>query len=109
MTFTQTTVFGILFLFLTSALGSACVYFFSVGISKKFHILFLGFTAGVMTAASIWSLLLPALSEAEVSWGQLAFIPVAIGFLLGGLLIVLVEKWLHLPSKGDVNVYSFSS
>lgn len=51
----------------------------------------LGFAAGVMLAASFWSLLDPALSMAEASWGQWAFVPVALGFLAGAALLRLVD------------------
>jgi len=109
MTFTQTTLFGILFLFLTSALGAACVYFFSVGISKKFHILFLGFTAGVMTAASVWSLLLPALDQAQNEWGRYAFIPVSIGILLGAAFLFLLDKYFPQSTQKDGELFGGSS
>lgn len=95
------TILGITFIFLMTTLGGALVYCFKKELPLKLQSIFYGLAGGVMTAASIWSLLLPALTEAEVTWGKLAFIPVAIGFLLGGLLIVLVEKWMHLPSKGE--------
>lgn len=92
MTFMQTTIYSIVFLFLTSALGAAFVYFFSARVSQKFYALFLGFTAGVMLAASIWSLLLPALAQAQKEWGRYAFIPVSIGILLGAAFLFLLDK-----------------
>lgn len=101
MDYTWVTIIGIVFIFLMTTLGGALVYCFKTQLPQKLQSIFYGFAGGVMTAASIWSLLLPALSEAEPTWGKLSFIPVAIGFLLGGLLIVLVEKWLKLPKEGE--------
>ncbi len=92
MNFTAITVFGIAFIFVTTVLGSALVYCFKKEIPKKLQSVIFGFAAGVMTAASVWSLLLPALEESEKVWGRCAFMPVSIGFLLGGALIVLFER-----------------
>ncbi len=92
MNFTAITVFGIAFIFLTTVLGAALVYCFKKEIPKKLQSVIFGFAAGVMTAASVWSLLLPALEESEKVWGRCAFIPVSIGFLLGGALIVVFER-----------------
>lgn len=108
MNYTQTTVFGILFLFFTSALGAACVYFFSTGVSKKFHALFLGFTAGVMTAASVWSLLLPALDQAQNGWGRYAFIPVSIGILLGAAFLFLFDKYFPQNAQKEKTLFGGS-
>lgn len=54
----------------------------------------LGFAAGVMTAASFWSLLVPALESAEESLGKLAFLPVAAGFALGAAFVHFADKML---------------
>lgn len=83
-----------------TAAGSAMVYFFSLGCcSAKQKILdfSLGFAAGVMTAASFWSLMSPAIVAAEEagyygSRGEFAFGPCAIGFLLGGAFVLLSDK-----------------
>ena len=52
----------------------------------------MGFAAGVMTAAAIWSLLLPALNEAATDWGKSACIPVIVGMLSGGLFLAVLDK-----------------
>lgn len=83
---------GIGFIFLMTALGSALVFFFKKEISPKVNTLFLGFASGIMVAASVWSLLIPALEDAAESWGSWSFIPAAAGFLLGGLFLVLLDK-----------------
>ena len=74
---------GIGFIFLMTALGSALVFFFKKEISHKVNKLFLVFASGIMVAASVWSLLIPALEDAAESWGSGSFVPAAAGFLLG--------------------------
>ena len=96
---TTMTVFGITFIFLMTALGSAAVYCFKRDIPLKVQAAIFGFAAGIMLAASVWSLLLPALSQAEKDWGRCAFIPVLIGFLCGGALIVGVDRMIALCQK----------
>lgn len=94
------TIVGIIFIFLMTTLGSAVVFFFKREISSKLNTLFLGFAAGVMVAASIWSLLLPALDEAKEQFGSYNWLPAIIGFLVGGLFIVLLDKIIPHLHKG---------
>lgn len=75
-----------------TALGAAMVFFFK-SINKKVLNLMLGFAAGVMIAASIWSLLNPAIAMAEEAGGK-GWVPALIGFLSGGAFIFLVDKTL---------------
>lgn len=75
-----------------TALGAAGV-FLSKSINKKLLNVMLGFAAGVMIAASFWSLLAPAITMAE-NQGQKGWIPAAIGFLGGGAFLFLVDKLL---------------
>ncbi|NLI54450.1 MAG: ZIP family metal transporter [Clostridiales bacterium] len=70
------------FTFLMTTLGAAMVFFFHKQMSGKEQKVFLGFAAGVMIAASVWSLLIPAIEEAEAN-GHIGWIPAAGGFLLG--------------------------
>jgi ZIP family zinc transporter len=70
------------FTFLMTTLGSAMVFFFRKSMSGRVQRMLLGFAAGVMVAASVWSLLIPAIEEAE-SKGQIGWIPAAGGFVLG--------------------------
>ncbi len=83
---------GISVIFVMTTLGSALVFFFKKEISPKVNTLFLGFASGIMIAASVWSLLIPALEDAEGAWGSWSFVPAAVGFLLGGLFLVLLDK-----------------
>lgn len=73
-----------------TALGAALVFFFKQ-INRKVLDAMLGFAAGVMIAASFWSLLAPAITMAEES-GSLPWVPPAIGFVLGGLFLFVVDK-----------------
>ena len=70
------------FTFLMTALGSAMVFIFRKEMSGGIQKIFLGFAAGVMIAASVWSLLIPAIEEAEAS-GMIGWIPAAGGFIIG--------------------------
>ncbi len=79
-----------LFTWLVTALGSSMVFFFKT-INKKILNSMLGFAAGVMIAASFWSLLKPSIEMAEES-GTLPWVPALIGFLSGGAFLFLVDK-----------------
>ena len=89
------------FTFLMTALGAAVVFFFRGEIKASFQQVFLGFAAGVMIAASVWSLLIPAIDMAEEQ-GMIGWIPAAGGFVLGGLFLMLLDRLLpHLHPGSD--------
>ncbi len=89
------------FTFLLTTLGAAVVFFFRGQVSPVAQRIFLGFAAGVMIAASVWSLLIPAIEEAQ-SQGMIGWIPAAGGFALGGLFLFLLDKLLpHLHPGSD--------
>ena len=80
---------GILVPFAGTSLGAAMVFVLKKNISESLQKILTGFAAGVMVAASFWSLLQPALESSE-GMGSLSFLPVAIGFLVGvGFLLLL--------------------
>ncbi len=85
-------LFGTLFTYGVTALGAGLVFFFK-SINKTILNTMLGFAAGVMIAASFWSLLAPAIEMSE-SQGQKAWLTAAIGFLAGGLFLWLTDKTL---------------
>jgi ZIP family zinc transporter len=90
------------FTWFVTALGAALVFPFK-SINKKILDIMLGFAAGVMIAASFWSLLAPAIEMAEQS-GTPSWIPAVVGFLLGGLFLRLVDNFLphlHLGISKD--------
>ncbi len=82
---------GILLPFAGTALGAACVFFMKKGVGKKLQDALAGSAAGVMVAAAVWSLMLPALESAPEGSGKLAaFIPAGAGFIAGtGSLLLL--------------------
>ena len=82
---------GLLIPFLGTALGSACVFFMKREINRTVERALQGFAAGVMVAASIWSLLLPAM-EQSAGMGKLSFVPTAVGFWLGILFLLLLDR-----------------
>lgn len=93
------TVIGFSIIFVMTALGASLVYFFKREVSPKANTLFLGFASGIMIAASVWSLLIPSIEGAE-NYGNFSFVPAAVGFLIGGLFLVLLDKVLPHFHKG---------
>lgn len=82
------------FTFLMTTLGAAVVFFFKKDASsEKIERIFLGFAAGVMIAASVWSLLIPAIEKAE-ELGTIGWIPAAGGFVLGVMFLMGLDKLL---------------
>ena len=99
---------GILLPFLGTVLGSAMVFLVKGEINIKIQKLLLGFAAGVMIAASIWSLIMPSIELSE-HLGKLAFLPAAIGFLLGIAFLLLLDSvipHLHINSQKPEGVKS---
>lgn len=92
---------GLLIPFLGTTLGSAVVFFMKNKINKKVEKLLLGFASGVMIAASIWSLLIPSIDMAGEQQ-KIAWVPAAIGFLLGiAFLLVLDSVIPHMHLNTD--------
>ena len=90
------TILGILIPFIGTSLGAALVFVLKQSISENLQKVLTGFAAGVMVAASFWSLLQPALESSE-EMGSLSFIPAAVGFLAGvGFLLLLDEITPHM-------------
>lgn len=82
--------YGIMIPLIGTVLGSACVFLLKDAMSNTLQRILSGFAAGVMVAASVWSLLIPALEQAE-EMGALSFIPAAVGFWLGILFLLLLD------------------
>ncbi len=92
---------GIMIPFLGTALGSACVFFMKQSIHDTLQKALAGFAGGVMVAASIWSLLIPAMDQAA-HMGKFAFVPAAVGFWIGILFLLLLDHvipHLHINSE----------
>lgn len=93
--------YGTGFTFFMTTIGAAMVFFFRKEVNETMQRIFLGFAAGVMIAASVWSLLIPAIEEAEAQ-GMIGWIPAAGGFLLGGLFLLFLDSVLpHLHPGSD--------
>jgi len=91
------------FTWLMTAVGSAMVFFFK-SFNRKLLDAMLGFAAGVMIAASFWSLLAPAIEMSEQSGSLPSWIPAAVGFLLGGFVLLGIDNilpHLHLDQKRE--------
>ncbi|MCR5347179.1 MAG: ZIP family metal transporter [Fretibacterium sp.] len=97
----KTVVFGLLIPFIGTSLGAACVFFMKdelkIGLQRALN----GFAAGVMVAASVWSLIVPAIEQSE-HLGRLAFFPAFLGFWAGiGFLLLLDHVIPHLHRSID--------
>ena len=95
------TFFGILIPFLGTTLGAACVFFMKRSLGDMVQRSLAGFAAGVMVAASIWSLLIPAIEQSE-NMGRLSFLPAFIGFWVGVLFLLTLDHLiphLHIGSE----------
>ena len=82
---------GLLIPFAGTTAGSACVVFMKNELKDKVQRALTGFASGVMVAASIWSLLIPAMTQSEETMGRLAFIPAVVGFWFGILFLLLLD------------------
>ena len=86
----KTVIWGILIPFIGTAAGAACVFFLKKEIKADVQRALTGFAAGVMVAASIWSLIVPAIEQSSAR-GRWAFLPAFIGFWLGILFLLLLD------------------
>lgn len=82
---------GLLLPFVGTTLGAACVFFMKGQMKPLVQKMLLGFASGVMVAASVWSLLIPAMDMSE-EMGKYAFIPAVAGFLLGILFLLGMDR-----------------
>lgn len=87
--------------FLGTCMGAACVFFLRRGLSSPVQKALTGFAAGVMVAASVWSLLLPAM-EASADMGRLSSLPSVGGFWIGTLFLLALDHIIpHLHMDAD--------
>ena len=92
---------GILIPFVGTTLGAACVFFMRKTLSKLLQRALAGFAAGIMVAASIWSLLIPAIKQSE-NMGTLSFVPAVVGFWIGILFLLALDYLIpHLHVGSD--------
>lgn len=94
-------IYGVLIPFLGTSLGAACVLLMKDELGAALRRVLTGFAAGVMTAASVWSLLLPAIEQSDFM-GRWAFAPAVAGFWLGVLFLLLLDRLIpHLHQVSD--------
>ena len=97
----QDAFWGILIPFLGTSLGAGCVFFLKKSLSDGIQRALTGFAAGVMVAASVWSLLIPSI-EQSADMGKFSFIPAAVGFWIGVLFLLLLDHMIpHLHQNSD--------
>ena len=87
----MTIFWGLMIPFVGTALGSACVFFMKKELSEMVRRALTGFASGVMVAASIWSLIIPAMEQSE-GMGKLSFVPACVGFWIGILFLLFLDS-----------------
>ena len=101
-------VYGLLIPFLGTALGAVMVFFLKNNIKQSVEKLLLGFASGVMIAASVWSLLIPAIEMSEEQ-GKIGWLAPAVGFLLGMVFLLVLDSvvpHMHLDKEKPEGVKS---
>ena len=102
--------YGVLIPFLGTSAGAACVFFMKKNLNEQIQRALTGFAAGVMVAASIWSLLIPAIEQSSglgklsfvPAMGKWSFVPAAVGFWIGVLFLLLLDHMIpHLHQNSD--------
>lgn len=83
-------IYGIMIPFVGTSLGAACVFLMRESMNQLLQRALAGFAAGVMVAASVWSLLIPSMEQAE-GMGKWSFVPAVVGFWLG---ILFLLSWI---------------
>ncbi len=96
----MSTFYGIMIPFIGTALGAGCVFLMKKSLSDKVQRALNGFASGVMVAASIWSLIIPAIEQSE-NLGKFSFFPAVIGFWAGVLFLLLLDHVIpHMHQNG---------
>lgn len=93
-------IFGFTFIFFMTSLGASVVFLFKKPIENNLNSFILGLASGIMMSASVWSLLLPALSLNE-SLGKFKIVPVIVGLFLGSLFIMALDRLI--PFNSNLN------
>lgn len=85
-------VISLSIIFLATTLGSSFVFFIKKEISIKTNNMILGFASGIMMSASFFGLLLPSIEQSKIYFSNISFLPPIIGFLIGGMILYLLDK-----------------
>lgn len=83
---------GVAIPFVGTLLGSSCVFLLKNCINPSVQRILNGFAGGVMIAASVWSLIIPSIENSS-AYGKFAFLPAVIGFWIGVLFLVFINKF----------------
>ena len=98
---TMEIIFGLLIPFIGTSLGAAAVFFMQNALNETVTRALNGFAAGVMIAASVWSLLIPAIEQSQ-GMGGLSFLPSCVGFWAGIVFLLLLDRIIpYLPLDGS--------
>ncbi len=104
-------IVGILIPFIGTTLGSCFVFFMRKELNNRFQKLTIGFAAGVMVAASVWSLIIPSVDMAEKQ-GVISWIPATVGLILGVIFLIFInkiaDKFNKISNKKKMNMLIFS-
>lgn len=104
-------ILGILIPFVGTNIGSAFVFFLRKNLNEKFQKLIVGFAAGVMIAASVWSLIIPSVEMASITYKN-EWIPAAVGLILGVIFLIVVNYFADYfekkKRKKKMNMLAFS-
>ena len=99
----QVSILSLSLIFLATSLGAAFVFFFRKGLSDKANNLILGFAGGIMVSASFFGLLLPSIDQSKEIFPSFSFLPPIAGFLLGGLILYALDRFVpHLHKTNGV-------
>ena len=101
------TVLSISIVFIATIFGSSLVFFFRGKLSDKLSNIIIGFASGIMISTGLFGLLLPSIEQAKQLYPNLSFLPVIIGFIVGGLFLYLLDKIVphfHLSSDEEEGI-----
>ena len=87
----MTIFWGLMIPFIGTSVGSACVFVMKKELGEMVRRALTGFASGVMVAASIWSLIIPAMEQSD-GMGKLSFVPACVGFWTGILFLLLLDS-----------------
>ncbi len=87
-------------IFIATTLGSSFVFFLKRNISTKANNVILGFASGIMISASIFGLLIPSINQSEEYFNNIKWLPPILGFLIGGLILYLLDKFIFIKIMG---------
>ncbi len=96
-------IISISIIFIATTLGSSFVFFFRKKITDKVNNLILGFASGIMISASFFGLLLPSINQSKELYSDISFLPPIIGFLLGGIMLYCLDRFVpHLHKNTGI-------